>query len=380
MKELKRTWIHLVLLVVSAFVAYAAAQPKDVNDKPLQAGELELWKAKPEDVTTISFEDDKRRVSLERRSDKTGGWYFGKVEPLGGAKANPEPENPHATTVEAATFASVTVANELAKTLATLRAKRSFGAIGDERMKEFGFDKPEGTLRVTIAGTEHTLLVGASTAGSTTRYVRDVATKTVYVIESSPVSDLKGGAARLTERSQHEWKWNEPDAIGIAAGGKSKRVVRSGIEGRRFWADANTSDQNDETSGNWLGKLERLRPIGFLEKLPEGATRIARVEYRLGSAEKGYLELYYRDDKESPFVIVTEQLRLPATVTRQVAQEIVDDLGTVLPGAELPAIPKEAPSAPSPSASSSASPSASPSASSAPKAPTAGKAPAVPHK
>ncbi len=354
MKELKRTWIHAALLALAAIVAYVQAQPKDVNDKPLQPGEIELWKAKPDDVAKIVFEDDQKKVVLEKKSDKGGAWYVGKVEPVppkkdegagggGGGHADNPHELPKPPPVEATTFASVTVAKELVKTLASLRAKRSFGQVGDDRMKEFGFDKPEGTLRVTVGGVEHALVIGAPTAGAATRYARDVDSKVVYVIDGSVVSDLKAGAPRLSERNQHEWKWNEPDAVTISGGGKSKRVVHAGTEGHRFWADANSADQNDETSGNWLMKVERLRPNTFLESMPDGATRVLRVEYRSGSEEKGFLELYHRDDKKEPYFIVTEELRMPATVTRQNAEQILDDLATVLPGAELPKYAKEEP-------------------------------------
>lgn len=344
MKELKRTWIHLFLLVVAATVAYLYAQPKDPSDAPLAPGELELWQAKAEAVTRIAFDDDKRRVVLERAEDKHGAYYRGKVEPLQAASSEEEAKNPHAPKVEASTFLAVTTANQLAKTLASFRARRSFGVVGDERMKEFGFDKPDGTLRVTVAGKEHVLLIGAATAGSTTRYARDVETKIVYVIDGSPVSDMKGGSSRLAERAQHEWKWSEPDSISVSAGGKSKRLVRSGTEGRRFWADANVADQNDETSGNWLSKVERLRPVAFLDALPTDAKRVVRIEYRAGSSERGFAEVHQCSDKENPYLLVTEQLRLPATLSKATVAQVVDDLASVLPGADLPAPVKDEPS------------------------------------
>src|SRR5690348_965170 len=102
MKELKRVWMHVVLLALAAAFAYVQAQPKDAGDKPLQPGELDLWKAKPEEVKKITFEDDQKKVTLERQTDKTGAWYAGKVEPVeqkddkgaGGGGGGPH-ENPH---------------------------------------------------------------------------------------------------------------------------------------------------------------------------------------------------------------------------------------------------------------------------------------------
>jgi hypothetical protein len=355
MKELKRIWVHALLLAMAAAVAYVKAQPKDPSDVPLQPGEVEIWKASADAVTAVVFEDDKKKVQLERKSDATGAWYAGKVDPVEKKKEEKDAgADPHGhgqghhdfDKVEAATFPCVSVAKDLAKKLGTLRAKRSFGVIADDRLKEFGFDKPEGTLRVTVAGKEQALLIGGATAGSATRYARHLESKIVYVIDGTAISDLKSGAARLSERNQHEWKWDQPDSVTISGGGKSKRVVHSGTEGRRFWADANSADKNDETSGNWLSKVERLRPNTYLDKLPEGAKRIVRIEYRQKSSEKGFFELYLREDKENPFLIVTEQLRMPATVFKQSAEQVLDDLASVLPGAELPAYTKEQPESP----------------------------------
>lgn len=344
MKELRRCWLHVVLLAVAAVFAYVQARPKDASSEPLQPGEVELWRGKPDDVTKVVVEDDRQVVTLERRSDAHGAWYAGLVEPKPAAPdaSAPDagPKKPKPRPVERASFMSVEVAGKLVERLAPLRAKRAIGVIGADRAEEFGFHKPEGTLKVTVAGSEHVLLVGGTAAGSGDRYAREVQTEQVYVIDGAPVRDLKAGEARLIERSQHRWKVTDIDKATVSGGGQSRTVMRAGTEGRRFWADASTPDKNDETSGNWLGKLERLRPSRFLDQLPEGSAKIVRVEYHAEGKTLGFLELYTNPgDDSSPYAIMTEQLRMPATVLRSVAEQVAEDLASVLPGATLPPLP-----------------------------------------
>lgn len=341
MKELRRSAIHLALLALAALVAYASSRPKDAADKPLAPGEIELWRGKVEDVTAVSYEDERKKITLEKKSDAAGIWYLGRVEPK--AAAEPEQKDgdakadkaPKPTPVEAATFASATTAKKVATDLATFRAKRAIGSIEGERLGEFGLDKPEGTLRVTVAGTEHVLVLGANAPGTGDRYVQDQATKAVYVVDATPSRDVAAGAVRLREANQHEWKFTDVDATSLTVGGAARSIVRGGTEGRRFWADAATPDVNDETVGNWLTKVERLRPTSHLEKMPEGAERVLRVEYRGNKKELGFFELWHTGDKDAPFAVVTEQLRLPAPVGKAQAEQLVDDLGSVVPSADV---------------------------------------------
>ena len=346
MKELRRLWLHVLLLVVAAAFAYVKSRPDDGSLAPPKPGEVDLWQGKADDVAKVVFDDDRKTVTIERQKDAAGIWYRGTVKPKeppaeeekpdgGKPKRKPKP-------VKAATFVSVKTAQTMVEKLAPLRAKRAIGQIAEDRAKEFGFDKPHGTLRVTVGGQEHALLIGGSTPGSGNRYARDEKSKIVYVIDGTAAREMKSGAGRLSERSQHEWKNNEVDSATVVGGGTSRTVRRSGPKGRRFWADPAEPDKNVETVGNWLGKVRRLRPIKFLVEKPKAAKKLVRVEYKTTKKASGWLELFrHKVDGKNVYFVITERLRLPATVTPTVAVQVNEDLGSVLPGAEGLDVPKK---------------------------------------
>ena len=380
MKELRKLALHIVLLVVAAGLAYAKSRPEDESARPLEPGEVELWGGKPEDVKRVSFSGKKKTVTLESAKDATGSWYKGQVEPA----ANPPPEEedagppsphkPKPRKVEAATFMSVSVANKLMKGMAPLRAKKAIGEVGEDRAEAFGLHDPQGTLVIEIGDKKHTLIVGAATMGSGDRYVRYQKDNLVYVIDAAMVRDLEGGAGRLSERQQHEWKMADVEFASISAGENKRELKRSGTEGRKFWADVKTEDVNDETAANWLKKLERLRPIKFVEKLPEGASKIVRVDFTGGKQALGHIEVFRVDGEKTEFYVQSEYLRMPANVASTIGEQVQDDLNTVL-GLSSPEEQEEKDDKKDARGAPSANPSAAPK---APKSPHGGP-PGSPH-
>jgi len=333
MKELRRLAIHIVLLVVAATAAFVESRPQDEADRPLEPGEVELWGGSPEQVARVSFSGKRKVVTLERQKDEAGAWYKGHVEP----PAEPAEEDPDAgakavSHVEPESFVSVSVADKLVAGLAPMRAKRAIGEVGADRAEAFGLDDPEGTLAIEIGDKRHELIIGAAAPGTGDRYVRYKKDNLVYVIDASIVRDLEGGSGRLSERQQHEFKTADVERASIIADGDSRDVIRSGTEGRHFWADPASPDVNAETVGNWLTKVDRLRPIKFADALPEGASRVVRVEYRDSKDQLGFLELYKHTGDKDEYFVLTEQLRLPATVAKTVGEQVQDDLGSVLSG------------------------------------------------
>jgi len=381
MNELRRLAIHLVLLIAAAGFAYTQSLPDDPLDAPLEPGEVDLWGGKPEDVARVEYRDDRQRVVVERKQDDAGAYYTGKVEP---APGTPEPaptasasaHTPPPRPVQPASFVSVKVAEALAEKLAPLRAKRSIGEVDASRAAEFGLDDPEGTLIIDVAGVKHTFTLGSVTPGATNRYARYDKDNRVYVIDASVIRDLQGGAGRLAERQQHAWKTAEVTGVTVASGEDQRKLIRSGPEGRRFWADASQPDVNDETAGNWLTKADRLRPITYVDELPSGATKVVRVDYTGDDGKLGFLELHRVEGDKTQYFITTEHVRQPAEVAKATADQVRDDLASLLgrtPPEEPEAAPSASASAPVPALSAPKAPA--PAAPKAP-APAAPKAPA----
>lgn len=332
MRELRRLGLHLLLLVVAGIFAFVMSRPEQ-QAAPITPGSVELWGGSPDDVTRIVFQDDRKLVSLERRKDDEGAWLLGKVDPVApAASATPDAgPPPPATPVDSSVFAAVEQGEVVVKSLAPLRAKRALGDVGPDRLSAFGFEKPQGVLRVTFGAKTRELVVGGATPGDTDRYARDPATGLIYVVDNAIVRDLQAGESRLAERKLHSWAPTEVKEAAVKAGDKERRLVRSGTEGRQFWADAASPDQNDETANNWLQKLDRLRPMTYVESLPEDASLVVRVEYRTASKGLGYLELHRRvvDEKDEYFVS-TERTRLHSTVAASLGEQVAEDLGSVV--------------------------------------------------
>ena len=108
--------------------------------------------------------------------------------------------------------------------------------------------------------------------------------------------DMKSGAGRLSERSQHGWKNADAERATIIVGANRREVVRSGTAGRRFWANPDATDKPEETVGNWLSKVERLRPIKYRDALPAGAKLVVRIEYSTSKDTLGFLEVHRFQD------------------------------------------------------------------------------------
>ena len=106
---------------------------------------------------------------------------------------------------------------------------------------------------------------------------------------------------------------------------------------RDAWADAASPSKLDETAGNWIDKLQRLRVMSYVEKptpQPSPADLVMQVDYSDGSHDKlGHLELYRvpgKDGKKPDYLARTEYTRWYAKVLESSAEQVDQDLGSIL--------------------------------------------------
>jgi hypothetical protein len=302
---------------------------------------VRVWPGKVEQVEAVAWESKKKKVRLDARSDAVGRWYVGSVEQeVARVKAKPKApvSSSGQSTAETETqrrrettrFVSAGEAEDFVELLAPLEAFRAIGAVDQARAKEFGLDEPQGTLRVTIAGVEHTLIIGGSTPGGGDFYARHGEGGEVYAIPGEIARSVMQASSRLLERKFHAWGPEDITRVVISTKEVERELVP--VSGKKnAWANPDTPEHQDETAGNWMTKLERLRVQDHVEK-PQGAERIARVDYYEGSTRRGHLELYRAPGNEDhpDYLVRTEYTRWYARVFHTSAAQLEQDLGSVV--------------------------------------------------
>jgi hypothetical protein len=343
---MKSLWVHTgVLGLASALGLWVSSTDEKENTDPTLADRVEVWAGSPDSIEAIRFEAPQRTVVLEPKKDGQGRYYVGKIDKEEGARREEASDSPHGrppapvaapltpgkrTTLR---FIGVKAADDLAKQLAPLMALRKIGPIDPKRAEEFGLDKPDGTLKVKIRGTEHALVIGGTTPGGQERYAKEVATGFVYAVSGELAQSMLGAESKLLERDLHGFQDLDPTRVRVAARGKS-REIHAMPEKKGGYADPATPTKLDETAGNWMTKLERLHVQEYVEmpNPPLGPAQVVvRVEYFEGSKPLGFLELYkVPGEKSSDYLVKTERTRWAAKVLTSAAEQVDQDVGSLL--------------------------------------------------
>jgi hypothetical protein len=339
----KPLFMHGALLVVSAGLAYSVWS----EDEPAPEKEqttVDVWGGSQAAFSKLSFEGKTRKVRLESQKDALGYFYVAAVDkedapdphagvPGHGDKGPLKPVEGSPPKKETTRFVSVKAGETLVKALAPLKALRAVGKVEPGRNEEFGLDKPEGTLKVTIDGKEHVLVIGGTTPGGSERYARYQNNGEVFAISGDIAQSLMFGDSRLPERELHGFKNEEISKVRVQKAGKSRELTRV-KEKNEGWADAASPGKQDETAGNWMAKLGRLRGSDFVEKpasplRPEDA--IVRVDYLDGGKSVGFIELYkVPGEKGNDYLARTEWGRWYVKVPTNTAEQVEQDLASVL--------------------------------------------------
>jgi hypothetical protein len=342
---MKQLLVHAGVLVLSAALAYSVWARDEVVPEKEQTT-VEVWGGSPASVSRLSFDGKTRKLRLEAKTDEAGRYYVGIVDkedppktddPHAGLENHPgvpKPEEPKGETKkQTIRFVSVKAGEDLVKGLAPLKALRAVGKVEGGRGEEFGFDKPEGTLKVTLDGKEHVLVIGGSTPGGSERYAKYQATGEVFAIPGEISQSLMFSDSRLPERELHGFKPDEVTKVIIRKGNKTRELARM-KEKKDGWADFAQPTKQDETAGNWMSKVGRLRGSEFIETpqvpvKPEDA--IVRIEYFEGSKRLGHLELYKQPgEKGNDYLARTAWGRWFVKVPTTTAEQVEQDLGSVL--------------------------------------------------
>jgi len=329
---------HVGVLAVASIAAFSiwTREQKTEQDK---TDSVEVWSGSPDAVEAVAFDGKQRSVKITPKKDALGRWYvvtLDKETPIPPVRPTPDagaPPPAPAPKHEVVTFLSMKAGDELVKKLSTLKALRSLGKADAGKLADYGLDKPEGTLKVKLAGKEQVLTVGAQTPGGSERYAKYAALGEIFAIDGDLIQTLSFADSRLTERELHGFTNDEVKRIKVSKANKTREVVRV-AEKKDAWADAATPSKPDETVVNWMTKVERLRTLEFVEKpsqVPTPEQAVVRLEYFAGSKSLGTLEIYKVTGEKGPeYLGRTEHTRWYVKLVASSAEQVEQDLGALL--------------------------------------------------
>jgi len=333
--------VHGAVLALAAVLAAGVWSKSDETKSSRADTSVEVWPGRTEALELISFESPTRKVKLEAKKDAVGRYFVGQVEkevssshshPPGESSESSQPREPEKKW-ETVRFVSVKAGDELAQKLAPLMALRSVGKIEAGRNEEFGFDKPEGTLKVKIGGKEESLVIGGATPGGQERYAKHGQSGTVYAVRGEIVQNMLFAESRLIEREFHAFQDADVTRIKISKGEKSREAVRL-KEKKDAWADPSEPTKLEESIGNYMTKVARLRVLEYVETpsqplKPEDA--LVRIDYFSGNKSLGYLELFKVEaEKGHDYLARTELGRWFVKVPPSAGEQVEQDAASVV--------------------------------------------------
>ncbi len=338
MKLLRGLGIHAAVLVVASGLAWKVWTEDEVGAAAFES-RVKVWEGPPDKLESIRLESPERTVVVTPRSDAEGRYYEVRVDKevpskrspaapgaAGASGAEPEPAR------EKQAFIAVAEGEALATTVAPLMALRAVGRVEGDRREEFGFDDASSRVIVTVSGKKHELVIGGLTPGGGDRYARLQASGEVFAVPGDLVRRLEHAETRLLERNLHDFGEGKPASVRVRRGDASRNLVP--VKGKvGGYADAETPAQVDDTLGNWMSKLGRLRLKRYVadESELQGAKVTLAVDYYEGTKKIGFTELSVRQDEgaKKTYFARTERTRWPVEVLASSAKDLDQDAATL---------------------------------------------------
>lgn len=263
-------------------------------------------------------------------------------------------------------FAAGSKVDGLLERLAPLKAIRALGEVAADKLATLELAEPKRTLQITCGGKTHKLVVGATTYGASSRYVREVGGGAVFLVKASLISDLEMSRARFMQRDLLDLRLPEVAEVKVRARQTERTLLhrdRRNPAGAN-WVDAGAPDQRNELYGNWLTRVMRLRALEYVAQgvepgadLSPPAKPAAVVELTFSGDKSGRVELVKVPGKAADYFARSSTtggwVKVPATLGRQVEDDVAVVLGLEAPA---PATPPPAPATPTAAAPTTAAP------------------------
>jgi len=332
---------HAILLAVAIVTAWVTwTREGSVTSEEYQAT---VWSVDLQAIDSITYASGDRHLSVSRRNDDGEDYLWGQIVQRTREVDGVRVPSPPDTLV----FPVNDEGEDLFRLLAPLRALRELGtleSLGAERQVEYELMTPSDTLVVGLTnGEEERLLMGGVVFGGSGRYALFPENGRVYAISGLLSSLLDGGRESLEDRDLHDFTVSDVDRVVLNTPRSQRiRVRTGGIGSQSTWGPPEAPARTDATFGNFMSRVEGLRPMGFVNALPGDSLQLlAHLEYQDDDGDPmGTFELFRggqgadMDDPavETPFYLRTERTRVLARTGTPQAQRIAEDLEQLFSG------------------------------------------------
>jgi hypothetical protein len=253
--ERRRVAFQGVLAAAGLVAAFLVWQ----REPPSAPGEVVVLEAPRRTLQRVRYEDAARTVELFRDTREDGALWV---------RLGPRELRANET------------AEGLFARFAPLRATRSLGVLGPEKLAEVGLKDSPRKLTVSLTGGEHAFTLAAPSVGWGDPYLRREADGHVFLLGPWLLPDLEGATHRLVERRLHTFEATAYDTLTVTHGTASRTFSVHG-------------SPEEASARAWHERVWRLAPVELLgrgEEPPGGAPEaVFRVEYRKGDRALGEL-------------------------------------------------------------------------------------------
>ena len=376
---MKTAIIHGALLLVMLVYGYRT-WTRDTSISP-DVGSVVLWERSESDLQWVELKSENRTVRLEKRSDNSGAYWWGKEttvvkrpKPTPPAPATPapadpakpadatkpvdpaKPAEPEMEEVKTDTeFPGGESVDKLVKLLAAAKALRSLGTVSEADMKTYELDKAKTSLTVAFKEGQRTFQIGGQVYGGADRYALETSTGKGYVLSRELLSGLEGGFSSLRLGDPRGFDTATIEQVTIEANGKTRAAVRvtapsseGAAQQTKTWGDAATK-KADQSLANFIDNSFNMVPTSFEPALKQSdLSPVMSIAYRDAKGNAlGDLKLFKRSraaelpadgtgDPANPppplveYFILTPKTRVLAMVSRSTAERAEQDLATLL--------------------------------------------------
>jgi hypothetical protein len=342
----------LVFALGAAWLEYTGERPKE------KVGVV-LLESKKEELETLLYKTKDLEVVYEVKRDAIGPYAWVTVTENKTKKVEGQ-DTPYTKVTK---FKAGSAGDKLVESLSPVMALRDLDKPEEAKLESFGLKEAESTFELTSRGTTLRMALGGETYGTKDRYVQELASGKVYVVDDDVFKPLKFANSRLPERGTYSYKKEEVESFSLGQGANTVTWLQVNRDDKAavYWDrqvstpgaaaegegknPAAASGGKDETFSNWFDTWSKLKSTAYVqdEDKPESLDLKFEVAMRASAKPEETIRFYVSGEDwyaESSFTRGLVKLSKGAT---QDSAEEVDD---ILEGRIPPEKPKPAKASP----------------------------------